>query len=256
MSAAPEPAILGPMRVAALVVGAGRGERLRASVARRQGTASPPGGKAFVRLADRPLLAHALEAVAASAAVDRVVPVVAPDALEQAAAAIAGLADPAKIAPPVAGGEERQDSVERGLAALPPEVEIVAVHDAARPLVRPEDVTRVVEAARRHGAALLAVPVADTLKRVEAGVVRATPDRAELRAAQTPQVFRADWLREALAKARADGVRATDDASLVERLGVAVHVVEGDPGNFKITTAEDLERAGLALARRSAEART
>lgn len=264
MRPAPGTAIVGAMRVAALVVGAGRGERLRASLAGRAGEAAPPGGgpeavgglessgpgKAFVALAGRPLLVHSLEAVAASPAVDWVVPVVAHEALERAAAAIASLADTAKIAPPVAGGSERQESVEHGLAALPPEVELVAVHDAARPLVRPEDVTRVVEAAHRHGAALLAVPVSDTLKQVEAGVVRATPERAEHRAAQTPQVFRADWLREALAKARAEGVRATDDASLVERLGVAVHVVEGDRRNFKITTAEDLERAELALARR------
>lgn len=234
------------------MVGAGRGERLRASLAPGEG-GPPAEGKAFADLAGRPLLAHALEAVAASPEVDRVVAVVAPEALERARELGASLRHGDKLAPPVAGGAERQDSVERGLASLPAEVEWVAVHDAARPLVRPEDVTRVVRAAREHGAALLAVPVADTLKQVEGDLVRATPPRAEYRAAQTPQVFRADWLREALAKARAEGVHGTDDAALVERLGVAVRVLPGDASNFKITTAEDLERAAGVLARRARE---
>jgi 2-C-methyl-D-erythritol 4-phosphate cytidylyltransferase len=155
----------------------------------------------------------------------------------------------------VAGGAERQDSVRCGLEALPAEVTHVAVHDAARPLVRPGDVTRVVRAARSCGAALLAVPVRDTIKRVESGRVVATPPRSECYAAQTPQVFRIDWLRDALAKADADGVRGTDDASLVERLGVAVEVVEGDPANLKITSAEDLALAEVWLRRRGEESR-
>jgi 2-C-methyl-D-erythritol 4-phosphate cytidylyltransferase len=140
--------------------------------------------------------------------------------------------------------------VRLGLAALPPEVQLVAVHDAARPLVRPADVGRVVLAARACGAALLAVPVADTIHRAADGWLRETPPRAECFAAQTPQVFRADWLREALAKAEAAGVRATDDASLVAALGVAVRVVPGDPANLKITRAADLALAEAELRRR------
>jgi 2-C-methyl-D-erythritol 4-phosphate cytidylyltransferase len=138
-----------------------------------------------------------------------------------------------------------------GLAALPPDVEWVAVHDAARPLVRAADVTRVVAAARRHGAALLAVPVRDTLKRVSGGRVAETLPRAACWAAQTPQVFRVELLREALAKAEAEGFQGTDDAQLVERLGVPVEVVEGDPSNLKITWPEDVELAEALLARRS-----
>lgn len=215
--------------MAAVLVGAGRGERLGAAVP-----------KAFVRLAGRPLLVRAAEALAACPALDCVQPVVPAEALGRLAEWAPGLAAVPRCRPAVAGGSERQDSVQRGLEALPDGVEWAAVHDAARPLVRPEDVARVVEAARRHGAALLAVPLRDTLKRVRDGVVLETPLREEWFAAQTPQVFRIEWLREALAKAAAEGRRGTDDAALVEALGIPVHVVEGDPANLKITSPQDL----------------
>jgi 2-C-methyl-D-erythritol 4-phosphate cytidylyltransferase len=151
------------------------------------------------------------------------------------------------VAPPVPGGALRQDSVRAGLAALPAEFTHVAVHDAARPLVRPADVSRVVAAGVRHGAALLAVAASDTIHLVRGARIALTPPRAECFAAQTPQVFRVDWLREALAKALADGFVGSDDAALVARLGVTVHVVPGDPGNLKITTAADLARAAALL---------
>lgn len=234
------------MSVAALVLAAGRGERL--------GHALP---KAFVPLIGRPLLARALEAIAASPVIAYVLPVVPASDLHRADEIVtgllsSGLASALKLLPAVAGGRERQDSMRAGLAALPPGVTHVAVHDAARALVRPEDVSRVVVAARQHGAALLAVRVTDTVKRVRSGVVVETPDRAECWAAQTPQAFRIELLREALAKADAEGFVATDDAQLVERLGVAVHVVEGDVGNRKVTSPDDLAWAELALARRGA----
>jgi 2-C-methyl-D-erythritol 4-phosphate cytidylyltransferase len=220
------------MSVAALVLAAGRGERL--------GGGTP---KAFVPLAGRPLLWHALAAMAAAPAIERVVPVIARADLprwERLAPELAGLA---KLAAPVFGGAERQDSVREGLAALPPEIQWVAVHDAARPFVRAAAVARVVEAARASGAAILAVPATDTIKRVRAGRVLETPPRSELWAAQTPQVFRTQLLREALAKATAEGRLATDDAQLVEWLGVAVTVVEGDPDNWKLTLPQDLAAA-------------
>jgi 2-C-methyl-D-erythritol 4-phosphate cytidylyltransferase len=242
------------MTVAALVLGAGSGERLRESLGRREkqglGDAAGSAPKAFVPLAGRCLLLRSLEAVAASEEVDLVVPVVGRDAMPRLAALDSELRAMHKVGAAVAGGAERQDSVRCGLKALPGEVTHVAIHDAARPLVRPQDVSRVVRAGRARGAALLAVPVRDTIKRVEAGRVVATPPRSECYAAQTPQVFRIDWLRDALAKAEADGVRGTDDASLVERLGVPVEVVEGDPANLKITSAEDLALAEVWLRRR------
>ncbi len=242
------------MTVAALVLGAGSGERLRKSLgdgeSERVDAAAGALPKAFVPLAGRCLLLRSLEALAASEEVDLVVPVVAREAMPRLAALESELRKIPKLHPAVAGGTERQDSVRCGLGALPGEVTHVAVHDAARPLVRPLDVSRVVRAGRSCGAALLAVPVRDTIKRVEAGRVVATPPRSECYAAQTPQVFRIDWLRDALAKAEADGVRGTDDASLVERLGVEVEVVEGDPANLKITSAEDLALAEVWLRRR------
>jgi 2-C-methyl-D-erythritol 4-phosphate cytidylyltransferase len=242
------------MTVAALVLGAGSGERLRKSLGDGESESVDHAAgtlpKAFVPLAGRCLLLRSLEAMAASAEVDLVVPVVAREAMPRLGGLEADLRQIPKLRPAVAGGAERQDSVRLGLAALPGEVTHVAVHDAARPLVRPGDVTRVVRVGRSRGAALLAVPVRDTIKRVEAGRVVATPPRSECYAAQTPQVFRIDWLREALAKADTDGVQGTDDASLVERLGVAVEVVEGDPANLKITSAEDLALAEVWLRRR------
>ena len=105
-----------------------------------------------------------------------------------------------------------------------------------------------IAAALAHGAAMLAEPVRDTIHRVAGGRILATPARAECFAAQTPQVFRIDWLREAYAKASADGMVGTDDAALVARLGNPVQVVAGDPDNFKITTAADLARAEALLA--------
>ncbi len=231
------------MRVAALVLAAGRGERL--------GHELP---KAFVPLAGRALLLRALEALAAVPELEWLVPVVAEGdlprlrALAEELAAIPNLSG--RLAAPVAGGALRQDSVRAGLAALPPGVELVAVHDAARPLVRPAAVAAVIAVARREGAAILAVPVRDTIKRVRAGRVLETPERSECWAAQTPQVFRTGLLREALEKAAADGFCGTDDAQLVERLGVAVRVVEGDPGNLKVTDPEDLALAEGWLARR------
>ncbi len=232
------------MIVAALLVGAGRGERYRASLRGAPERGLP---KALLPLEGRPLLVRAAEALAAAPEIERVVPVVAPEVLADVERLAAVLRGVAKLAAPVAGGAERQDSVLNGLAALPAGIELVAVHDAARPLVRTEDVRRVIREAARFGAAILAAPIADTVKRVRDGRIVETPARSECFAAQTPQVFRVDWLREALAKAEADGIRATDDAALVERLGVEVRVVVGPPTNLKITTAADLALAEALL---------
>jgi 2-C-methyl-D-erythritol 4-phosphate cytidylyltransferase len=227
------------MRVVALLLGAGRGERLGQQVP-----------KAFVSLAGRPLWLHALAALERAAALDAVIPVVPEVELPRFRERVAALGARPKLLAPVAGGRERQDSVRAGLAALPPAAEWVAVHDAARALVRPEAVERVIEAARETGAALLATPVRDTIKRVAAGRVVETPPRAACWAAQTPQVFRVEILREALAKADAERFVGTDDAELVERLGVAVRVVEGDRDNLKLTHPEDLVLAERILASR------
>ncbi len=139
----------------------------------------------------------------------------------------------------VVGGETRQDSAARGLDAAG-EPAAVAVHDAARALCPSRLFDRCLAALDEVDAAVAACPVSDTIKEVSDGVVGATLDRDRLVAVQTPQAFRADVYRRAHETARVDGVVATDDAALVERLGVAVHLVDGDERNLKITTPADL----------------
>jgi len=231
------------MSVAALVLAAGRGERL-----------GSPLPKAFVQVAGQPLLAHALAALARSGGFTQIVPVVPAPELSRMAGLAGLLTQWPEVTDAVAGGAERQDSMRAGLAALRPGVEIVAIHDAARPLVPPDAVRRVLAAAAATGAALLAVPVTDTIKRVRGGRVLETPDRAECWAAQTPQAFRLPLLCEAVARADVEGFVATDDAQLVERLGHPVAVVEGHPDNFKVTRRDDLARAETLLARRAGQA--
>jgi len=228
------------MSVVALLLAAGRGRRLGRGVP-----------KAFVSLAGRPVVAHALEALLAVPEIDLVLPVLGSGELAQWPQVIGANCPNPRIGAPVAGGAERQDSVRAGMQALPPGAEIVAVHDAARALVRPESVARVVAAARAHGAAILAAPARDTIKRVDGDRIAATPPRSECWAAQTPQVFRVDLLREGLAKALAENFLGTDDAELVERLGVPVRVVEGDSDNLKLTHAQDLVLAEHLLAERA-----
>lgn len=157
----------------------------------------------------------------------------------------------------VSGGAERFDSVANALARVPEDVAFVAVHDAVRPLATPTFIDEVFAAAREHGAVVPGVPVADTLKRVEPGTNRITDTvpRAGLWQAQTPQVFRRDWLAEAYAKRAEFAGAITDDAQLIEAAGHAVFAVPGSPANFKITTKDDLELAEAVLKAREAKRR-
>jgi 2-C-methyl-D-erythritol 4-phosphate cytidylyltransferase len=222
--------------VAALVLGAGQGERLGAGLP-----------KAFVELVGKSLLERSIRALAASQSIGRILPVVAEDDLDRFGGLPLG--DVALLTPAVAGGAQRQDSMRAGLASLPEEVEWVAVHDAARCLVSSRDVRRVVEVGRQSGAAILAERVRDTIKRVVDGRIVDTPRREECWAAQTPQVIRRDWLMEGLVAAEDAGRVATDDAQLVEWLGYEVRVVESGSPNPKITRPEDLVAAAAMLAR-------
>ncbi len=149
------------------------------------------------------------------------------------------------------GGATRQESVAAGLCQLPPDIELVLVHDAARPLVDRELILRCLQSAEQHGAAIAAVPVRDTLKRVSAsGGIEATVDRRALWQAQTPQAARRDLLEQALAKAGEQGLTGTDEASLLEAAGIAVSIAEGSRRNLKITYPEDLRAAALFLEER------
>lgn len=232
-------------RVLAVVPAAGMGTRLGL------------GPKAFVRLDGETLLARAVAGLDA-AGVDEIVVAVAQDMLDEARRVLAAAPVCAGMRATVSvcvGGAERTDSVRRGLAAATdPDVDVLLVHDAARCLTPAPMIHRVVAAVRGGARAVIPVlPVTDTIKHVTGeGIVDGTPDRARLRAVQTPQGFDPATLRAAY---DAGGDIATDDAGLVERLGVAVHTVPGDERALKITTPVDLDLAAIHLARDAGDGR-
>jgi 2-C-methyl-D-erythritol 4-phosphate cytidylyltransferase/2-C-methyl-D-erythritol 2,4-cyclodiphosphate synthase len=219
-----------------LVVAAGRGMRF-----------GGPTPKQWLGCAGSPLLAHTLTAIAAAPGLAGITVVIHPDDLPfyEAAVAAAPLAGP-RLTSPAFGGATRQISVRNGLealAALAPD--IVLIHDGARPFVSPELIARAIAAAERHGAAIPATPVTDTIKQIEGDRIVASPDRASLRAVQTPQAFRYALILAAhRAATRAD---LTDDAAVAEAAGHAVHVFEGESDNLKVTTMSDLAVAEKRL---------
>jgi 2-C-methyl-D-erythritol 4-phosphate cytidylyltransferase len=211
-------------KVGAIVVAAGKSERM--------------GGieKIFATIDGKPLLAHAVEAFQRSLAVDSIVIVLAKDKVS-AGLDMAKKYRWSKVVAVCAGGARRQDSVSEGLKQLG-KVDWVLIHDGARPCVTQDIIERGLDAAQKTGAAIPAMPVADTIKVVSSdSYVKDTPPRDKLWAVQTPQVFRFDIISEAHRKAK-DNV--TDDASMVERLGHKVKVFKGSYTNIKVTTPEDL----------------
>ncbi len=210
----------------------------------RMGLAMP---KQYCELGGVAILVHTLRAFEACVDIDGVV-VVVPAAHLQATRELVADSGLTKVIEVVAGGRLRQDSVARGLAAVPAATEFVAVHDGARPLVTPELISRCLAAARDQGAAMAALAVKDTIKDVAgSGVIRATVDRSSLWQAQTPQVMRAETLRRAMAAVGADFV-GTDEAAFLEAIGEKMVVVEGSERNIKITRPEDLQIATALLA--------
>ncbi len=227
-------------RVVALVPAAGRGLRMGGSVP-----------KQFLSLGGEPLVVQSLRTFQAAAVVDQVILAVPPADIEYCARDIVAQHRFTKVTEIVAGGEERQDSVRHALAAVPPETEIVLVHDAARPFLTERMINDVVAAARIHGAAIVALPMRDTVKHVRTDrIIERTVDRTPLWLAQTPQAFRREWLHDAHQKATLEGVRATDDAFLVEWMGHPVAVVEGSGDNIKVTRPEDMIIGEAILAAR------
>ena len=220
---------------------------LAAGASTRMGGDGPDGDKLWADLDGRPLIAHALRTLAALDAVDVLV-AVAPAARHTMLRTLAG--ETGAELRCVEGGERRRDSVAAGLAASP-EAAWYLVHDGARPLATAELAGRVLAAAREHRAAVPAIAIADTLKRVDGDWrVLETVDRAPLRAAQTPQAFAGELLRRAHALDGSPGDDATDCAALVEHLGERVQVVEGEPANIKVTAPADLELVRALLAAR------
>jgi 2-C-methyl-D-erythritol 4-phosphate cytidylyltransferase len=224
------------MYVTAIVPAAGSGVRFGGVVP-----------KQYLPMAGLPLLAWTLRALAASGQVDCTVLAV---AAGQEARCRAEILEPngLRVDRLVSGGADRQASVYAGLSEVPADTDLVLVHDGARPLVTAQIIRVAVEAAEADGAAVVALPVTDTIKVADGERrVEDTLPRGRLWAAQTPQVFRAAWLREAHAKALTDGFRGTDDSVLVERLGYTVRLVPGSPDNLKITTVADLAQAEQIL---------
>ena len=210
------------------------------------GSASRMGGidKVMAALGGEPVIARTVRAFQQCGAIADIVIVTRPDLIRPISALCARMD---KVRLVVVGGQSRQESVALGLNALPKGVELAAVHDGARPLITDAVIDRTVRAANSYGAAAPAVPVKDTIKVVRGGLVTDTPDRASLQAVQTPQVFDFDLLRGALKKAAEDAAAVTDDCSAVERLGMAVKIVEGDERNLKVTTPMDLKIAEMLL---------
>lgn len=223
-------------KTAAIIVAAGRGLR-----------AGGGGPKQYRTIGGRPVIARAMEPFCAHPQVFAVQPITNPDDVALFNEAVAGL----RYQDPANGGATRQASVHAGLEALADQApEIVLIHDAARPFVSPAVIERAIAAAQITGAAVPTAPVVDTIKVVnDKGHVEATPERARLRIAQTPQAFRFDVILAAHRRAAAEGRDDfTDDAALAEWAGLTVATFEGDPANMKLTTPEDFSREEARLA--------
>ncbi len=227
------------MNVAVLFLAAGSGSRFGAHIP-----------KQYMRVAGKPLLVHTLHALAREPRISMVQPVLAAGD-GRFAEAIRDETFPFRILLPVEGGAARSLSMQNGLLALPDSVDMVAVHDAARPLPSPALLKDVLDTADRHGAAVPGIEVTDTVKRIdETGRVLETPDRSRLRAVQTPQVARRDWFEQALALEAERLPEHTDDASLLEAAGFPVYVSRGETLNRKVTRREDLNWLRAELKRR------
>ena len=210
------------------------------------GSASRMGGidKVMAPLGGEPMIVRTVRTFQSSDAIREIVIVTREDLLVPIMDLCHGFD---KVRAVIVGGNSRDESVRKGLAALSAKTKLVAVQDGARPLVTWQVIDRAVRAANSYGAAAPAVAVKDTIKVVRGGIVAATPDRSALRAVQTPQVFDIDLLTGALARAKQDGAAITDDCSAVERLGMSVKIVEGDERNIKVTTPMDLKIAEMLL---------
>jgi len=217
------------MKVAVLLLAAGRGTRFGGEIA-----------KQYVKVCGKEILLHTLQSLSQEPRIVVVQPVIA-EGDTMFAGVVATHDFPFQLLPAVVGGAERSMSMQKGLAALPDDVDMVAVHDAARPLASKRVLEKVLDMAEEHGAAVPGIAVHDTIKRInDDGKVLETPRRATLRAVQTPQVARRDWFEQALLKEKQRLHLHTDDASVLEAAGFPVYVSQGDVNNRKITTQDDL----------------
>ena len=221
------------MKTTAIIVAAGSGSRFQSETP-----------KQFLDLAGKPVVVHALERFESAASVDSIALVVSMDRVDAVRSQFVGFS---KLEMIVAGGDTRAQSVLNGLQAVAESTSVVAVHDAARPLVTEVEIDRVVEKAKQTGAACLVAPVTDTIKTVRGDEISGTLDREKLRRALTPQVFRTEVLLKAFEAQGSTDSDVTDECYLVEKLGHPIAFVEGSGRNLKITHADDLKLAELLI---------
>lgn len=229
------------MKVGAIIAAAGFGRRMK--------TDRP---KQFLALNGTPIIVHTVRKFDACPAIDYIIVTAPRESIEEVSQLVksAGFKKSVLVAE---GGERRQDSVAKGLNLLQPGTDIVAVHDGVRPFVAVEDIENVVHEAERTGAAILGVPIVDTVKQAEKEFVQSTLTREHLVLAQTPQVFRTALLKEAFDRAAKDEYYGTDESSLVERIGHPVAIVRGSERNIKITRPSDLTLAQAFLQEEAAK---
>jgi 2-C-methyl-D-erythritol 4-phosphate cytidylyltransferase len=225
------------MKADAVIVSAGKGHRFMEGMK-----------KQFHLLAEKPILAHTLDKFETCPLIHSILLVVSQEDMNFCLKEIIEKYNYRKISQVVPGGKRRQESVKNGIDALPKDVDIVVIHDGVRPFVTREMIEESIHSAIRFGAVVIAMPVKETIKVARPdGTVLKTLDRKSLWQIQTPQTFQVNLIKEAHYKATKDGFVGTDDASLVERLGMNVHILPGSYTNIKITTPEDLMLANLFL---------
>ncbi len=218
------------IRASAIVVAAGKGKRMGAEC-----------NKQFIKLSNKPILAHTLEVLQNNTQIEDVILVVGAEETDFCVDDIVNRYGLSKVRRVVAGGEERQDSVAKGLQELKKDCRIVLVQDGARPFIKNEMIEESIRAAWEEGAAIIAVPVKDTIKQANANLfVEATLQRSSLWSVQTPQAFKKEILLEAYTKLRENNMVVTDDAAAVEHMGQKIKIIMGSYENLKITTPIDL----------------
>ncbi len=234
------------MKTIAIIAAGGQGKRI---VGVHPEEIHPEGKlpKQFLMLKDKPILAHTVDKFERCGLVDEIILVVPEGYLEYCSKIIVDKYGFKKVRKVICGGKKRQDSIYSGLKACPDNTSIVVIHDGVRPLISPDKISEAIKRCKEKRAVVLAVPVKETVKRVEQSTIITTLDRDKIWLTQTPQTFEYKLILDAYKKAEEDNFVGTDDSALVERLGYEVTILEGDYKNIKITTAEDFTIAEKIL---------
>ncbi len=221
----------------AIILAAGKGSRMKAGI-----------NKQFITLKGKPLLAHTMEAFQNCKAIDSIILVAGRDELQLCRETIINHYGFDKVDRLVEGGSERQQSVYNGLAQLKADCNVVVIHDGARPIITGDIIGRCIDAAKIYGAVSAGMPAKETVKILDAdGFVEYTPSRDKVWVTKTPQAFQADIIRKAHDNAIEKGILGTDDAFLVESIGIKVRMIESDYENIKVTTPEDIKLAEIIM---------